>query len=91
MRIFLRGLLAFPVLMVFMTACTQQEADAPVVEEAAAPVAEAPPIGEIIEEALSAAPESMVDTVTVADWAGNVLKEGTSAYTGCSLEKHCGA
>ena len=35
----------------------------------------------LIKDALSAAPPTLVDKVTVVDWEGNVLREGTSRYT----------
>jgi hypothetical protein len=35
----------------------------------------------MIREALSAAPPEIAKTATVKDWDGNVLKEGSSAYT----------
>lgn len=64
-----------------LLACGQQEAEAPVVEEEAATAAEAPSSEAVIAEALSAAPASMVDSVAVADWQGNVHRDGTSSYT----------
>ncbi|MGR5278574.1 hypothetical protein ACPV5J_17970 [Vibrio rotiferianus] len=35
----------------------------------------------LLEDALSAAPPTLRDTVTVLDWDQNVLQEGTSNYT----------
>ena len=35
----------------------------------------------MIEDALSAAPPTMRDNVTVVDWDGNVLKKGSANYT----------
>ncbi len=81
MRNILRALVALPALLIFIVGCGQQEAEAPVVEDATAPATESPSAEEIIAEALSAAPRSMVDSVSVADWAGNVYREGSSAYT----------
>ncbi len=77
----LRALAVFPALLMLIPGCSQQEAEAPVAEEAAAPATEGPSAEAIIAEALSAAPASMVDSVTVADWAGNVLREGSGPYT----------
>ena len=35
----------------------------------------------MIKDALAAAPPTLVDKVTVVDWDGNVLREGTGSYT----------
>lgn len=35
----------------------------------------------LIKDALSAAPPTLTDKVTVVDWEGNVLREGTGRYT----------
>ena len=35
----------------------------------------------LIQDALSAAPPTLVDSVSVVDWDGNVLRQGTSDYT----------
>ncbi|GIS70280.1 MAG: hypothetical protein CM1200mP9_11010 [Gammaproteobacteria bacterium] len=35
----------------------------------------------LIKDALSAAPPTLVDSVSVVDWDGNVLRQGTSEYT----------
>lgn len=35
----------------------------------------------LIKDAISAAPSSMSKTVTVVDWDGNVLRQGTGTYT----------
>jgi hypothetical protein len=67
--------------ILFVAACGPQEADAPVVEEAPAPAAEGPSPEAIIAEALSAAAPTMQDTVSVADWAGNVHREGSGSHT----------
>jgi len=53
---------------------------------AALPVLAAPAIGADdaaakIEDALSAAPPTLRETVTVLDWDGTVLQEGSGAYT----------
>lgn len=46
------------------------------------PGAAAPPSGDaLIEEALSAAPPQFRDSATVVDPQGNVVREGTGAYT----------
>ena len=50
-------------------------------EEAAAPVDDSPSAEAIIAEALSAAPPSMQASVSVADWEGNVLREGSGSHT----------
>lgn len=64
-----------------IVACSQQDAGAPVVEEAAPPAADDHAKEAMIAEALSAAPASMAASAAVADWEGNVLKEGTGPYT----------
>ena len=35
----------------------------------------------LIQDALAAAPPTLVDSVSVVDWDGNVLRQGTSDYT----------
>jgi hypothetical protein len=54
-----------------MVGCGQQEAEAPTEEARQA----------MIDDALAAAPPSIAATATVADWEGNVLREGTGGYT----------
>jgi hypothetical protein len=76
----LHALASLPALLLIIVACGQQEADAPVAEEAAVPEATGPSAEEMIADALSAAPASMAASVTVTDWEGNVLKEGTGPY-----------
>ncbi len=71
-----RALAILPALLIFVAACGQQEA-----EEAATPAADGPLKEALIAEALSAAPASMAANATVADWEGNVLREGSGAYT----------
>ena len=74
-----QALASVAALLMLLIACSPQEAEAPVVEEAAAP--EGPSAEAIIAEALSAASPSFSDTATVADWQGNVHREGTGSYT----------
>ncbi len=64
-----------------IVACSQQEAEAPVAEEAAPPAADEHAKEAMIAEALSAAPASMAASAAVADWQGNVLREGTGPFT----------
>lgn len=75
------ALAMLPALLIFIVACGQQEAEAPAAEEAATPAADAPSKEALIAEALSAAPASLAANATVADWEGNVLREGSGAYT----------
>jgi len=50
-------------------------------QEVMARDAEAPDRAALIENALSAAPETIAAGAAVADWEGNVLREGTNDYT----------
>lgn len=47
---------------------------------AGAPAAQAADKAAMIEDALKAAPPTLVDTVKVMDWEGNVLREGDGTY-----------
>ncbi len=75
------ALAALPALLMLIVACGQQEAEAPVAEEAAPPAADEQTKEAMIAEALSAAPASMAASATVADWEGNVLREGSGPFT----------
>lgn len=75
------ALAVLPALIMLIVACGPQETETPVVEEATAPAAVGPSKEEIIAEALSAAPPSMQATASIADWEGNMLREGSGNYT----------
>lgn len=60
-------------------ACGRQGAEAPAAEEEAAVAGASSET--LIADALSAAPPSLAASVTVADWAGNVLRHGSGGYT----------
>ncbi|MFQ6006625.1 MAG: hypothetical protein ACE5OQ_14115 [Woeseia sp.] len=64
-----------------MVACTQQESEAPAADEAAPQAADETATEAMIADALSAAPPSLAAVASVADWEGNVLRQGSGGYT----------
>ncbi len=76
-----RALAVLPALLMLIVACDQQEAEAPDADVVAPAAADGPSNEALIAEALSAAPASLAANATVADWEGNVLREGSGAYT----------
>ena len=67
-------------------ACSNKKAE----EEAAAAAAAAAAQAALVADALSAAHPKMAATAKVVDWDGNVLKEGTGAYTCLPSPKELG-
>lgn len=66
---------------IFIVACTQQEPEAPDADEAPPEATDAHAKEAMTADALSAAPASLAAAASVADWEGNVLREGSGAYT----------
>jgi hypothetical protein len=73
------ALAAISALLFIVIGCGRQEAEAPTAAEDALPAG--PSAEELIADALSAGPASLAATATVADWEGNLLREGSGHYT----------